>query len=149
MPIRLTSSPFDRLVIGVGTGRLTSEDLMGFMRELALGDLFHYRKIIDISAATPGISEKELAVFSERLSAVSPQKGRGPLAIVAGSKRGELARFFATLAADQRPTKVFKSIHDARQWLATMPLEPARRCREPPKATIDAQDDKGLKKRSG
>jgi hypothetical protein len=151
MPIRLTSSPFDRLVIGVGSGRITAEDLMGFMRELALGDLFHYRKIIDVSAATPAVSERELAAFSQRLSAVAPQKGRGPLAIVADSERGELARFFAQLASSERPTKVFRSIHDARQWLATMPLEPERR--QPgrrPRSSPDAiteHDDNDKKKR--
>src|SRR5262245_21440157 len=104
MPMRMTSSPFDRLVIGVGTGSVTAEDLMGFMRELALGDMFHYRKIIDVSAAKAAVSEQELAIFGERLSAVAPQKGRGPLAIVADPGRGELARFFAQLASSERPT---------------------------------------------
>jgi hypothetical protein len=57
--------------------------------------------------------------------AARSDKPRGALAIVADSARGEFARFFSELrnGTDAPPTKVFRSIHDARRWLAAQPTE--------------------------
>jgi hypothetical protein len=45
--------------------------------------------------------------------------------MVADSNRGEFARFFTELRSDPDapPTKVFRSIHDARRWLAEQPID--------------------------
>ena len=125
MPIRLTIFHPDRMIIGVATDKVTLFDLVGFFREIAQSNTLHYRKLIDVAAAEPALTKEELAAFGERVRQARSDKPRGALAIVADSARGEFARFFTDLrgGTDAPPTKVFRSIHDARRWLAAQPLD--------------------------
>jgi len=125
MPIRLTISHPDRIILGVATGQVTLLDLVGFFREVAESKALHYRKLIDVAAAEPALTREELAAFGERVRAARTERPRGALAIVADSTRGEFARFFTELrtGTDAPPTKVFRSIHDARRWLDVQPLD--------------------------
>jgi len=125
MPIRLTIFHPDRMIIGVATDKVTLFDLVGFFREIAESNTLHYRKLIDVASAEPALSKEELAAFGERVRQTRSDRPRGALAIVADSARGEFARFFSELrgGTDAPPTKVFRSIHDARQWLASQPLD--------------------------
>ena len=125
MPIRLTIFHLDRLIIGIATDKVTLLDLVGFFREIAESNTLHYRKLFDVTAAEPALSREELAAFGERVRQARSEKPRGALAIVADSERGEFARFFSELrgGTDAPPTKVFRSIHDARSWLAAQPID--------------------------
>jgi hypothetical protein len=125
MPIRLTIFHPDRMIIGVATDKVTLFDLVGFFREIAESNTLHYRKLIDVASAEPALTKEELAAFGERVRQARSDRPRGALAIVADSARGEFARFFSDLrgGTDAPPTKVFRSIHDARQWLASQPLD--------------------------
>jgi hypothetical protein len=125
MPIRLTIFHPDRMIIGVATDKVTLFDLVGFFREIAESNTLHYRKLIDVASAEPALTKEELAAFGERVRQARSDRPRGALAIVADSARGEFARFFSELrvGTDAPPTKVFRSIHDARQWLAAQPLD--------------------------
>lgn len=119
MPLRLTVYAPDRLVIGVATDTLTVTDLVDFMRQLTDGELHRFRKIIDITGARPDISTEELDTFSQGLREALKDTPRGAMAIVAHEKMGDLARLFSSVTGDGRPVEVFRSIHDARQWLNT------------------------------
>jgi hypothetical protein len=125
MPIRLTIFHPDRMIMGVATDEVTLFDLVAFFREIAESKTLHYRKLIDVASAVPALSREELAAFGERVRAARGERARGALAIVADSTRGEFARFFTELrsGADVPPTKVFRSIHDARRWLAEQPMD--------------------------
>lgn len=125
MPIRLTIFHLDRLIMGVATDKVTLFDLVGFFREIAESNTLHYRKLFDVTAAEPALSREELAAFGERVRQARSDKPRGALAIVADSARGEFARFFTELRSgtDAPSTKVFRSIHDARSWLAAQPID--------------------------
>jgi hypothetical protein len=125
MPIRLTIFPPDRTIVGVATGQVTLPDLVGFFREVTESNTLHYRKLIDVTAAEPALSREELAAFGERVRAARTERPRGALAIVADSNRGAFARFFTELrtGTDAPPTQVFRSIHDARRWLTTQPID--------------------------
>jgi hypothetical protein len=117
MPMRLTVSPLDRLVIGVASGAITVADLVDFVRQLGAGEIHHFRKIIDITAGTPDFSPDELSKFSEGLRTALKDTPRGALAIVASDKTSGLARLFGSVTGDGRPIDVFSSIHEARKWL--------------------------------
>ena len=119
MPIRLTVSRPDRLVVGVASDTVTLADLADFMRQLGEGELHRFRKIIDVSAAKPALSDEELARFSEGLRTALKDTQRGAMAIVADSKLNAMARVFASVTGDGRPSEVFRSIHEARKWLST------------------------------
>ena len=125
MPIRLTIFHPDRTIVGVATGQVTLLDLVGLFREVAESKTLHYRKLIDVTAAEAAVTHEELAAFGERVRAARTERPRGALAIVADSNRGEFARFFTELrtGTDAPPTQVFRSIHDARRWLTTQPLD--------------------------
>ena len=122
MPIRLSTSDPDRMIIGVASGVVTLNDLIDFARSIVSAGKLHYRKIVDVSAGTLGFTPEELVAFGELVRAARGDKPRGALAIVTGARRGDLARLFAEqLAGGDRPAQVFASIHEARRWLATNP----------------------------
>jgi len=118
VPIRLDINHPDRMVVGVASGTITLQDLENFLAELVTSGTLRYRKIVDVAACTPLIDQEQLAAFSARVLAARQGKPRGPLAIVAHDKQSDVARLFATLTGADRPAKVFRSIHDARKWIA-------------------------------
>jgi hypothetical protein len=122
MPIRVTVYHPDRIIIGVASGEIGVQDLGSFLREIVGAGVRHYRKIIDVAGATPVLSQEELASFTAGVRATYGKTPTGPLAIVAHSRQSDLARMFAQLTGTDRPAEVFRSIHDARRWLATMPI---------------------------
>lgn len=105
------------MVIGIAEGAITPQDIDGFVGEIAEAKAVHYRKIIDVMTATPGLTEQDIADYSERSQKVSRERKSGPIAIVTSEAQGPLSRLFAQLTFDRRPAKVFRSIHDARKWL--------------------------------
>lgn len=125
MPIRLTVYHPDRIVIGVASEEVGVRDLGNFLHEIVETGVMHYRKIIDVAGATPALTPHELAAFSAVVRTAHQRGQTGPLAIVAHGKQSELARMFAQLTGTDRPAEVFRSIHDARKWLATMPIPEA------------------------
>jgi hypothetical protein len=124
MPIQMEVYHPDRIVIGVARGEITLEEFGGFVRELAQTGVMHYRKIFDVTEAKSStVGQDELLAADQRLRAVMGKGPRGPLAVVADPHRGELAQTFKALTADDRPVEIFRSIHDARKWLATFPVK--------------------------
>jgi len=117
MPFKLDIFAPDRIVVGVARGDISTADLAAFVQEMIAAGVLHYRKIIDITSATSTIGENELSTIAERLRTTPMLRPRGPLAIVADHKRGELARLFMSMTSDERPVEVFRSIHEARKWL--------------------------------
>ena len=117
MPIHLDISDLDRLVIAVGLGEITPDDIAEVAREFLKTGRQHYGKIIDTSAGTSPIDDDRMAAIAAFLRA-DPQAGsRGPLAFVVDPKRGEQALKFAELTVGERPVKVFNTLRDARKWV--------------------------------
>jgi hypothetical protein len=137
MPIRLTVDHLNRVVLGVGDGVLTIEDLVAFGLEVLKAKVLHYGKIIDVATCEPGFSAIELSAFAQIAREQAANSQRGPLALVVDPNRGDLARLFAGLDLEGRPANVFRSIHDARQWLARMLAE--HQAVEPPTPTRPAR----------
>jgi hypothetical protein len=118
MPIRQTISHPDRLIIGVATGEVTLPDLVAFARGIAEAGLVHYRKIVDVVEAQPSFSEAELKAFAQYVREYPVPGKRGALAFVVGPSPGAFAKLFASIEIPGRPAQAFRSIHDARKWLA-------------------------------
>ena len=117
MTIHLDISDLDRLVMAVGLGEITPDDIAEVAREFLKTGRQHYGKIIDTSAATSPINDDRMAAIAAFLRA-DPQAGsRGPLAFVVDPKRGEQALKFAELTVGERPVKVFNTLRDARKWV--------------------------------
>jgi hypothetical protein len=123
MPIHLEIYHPDRIVVGVARGEVTLAEFGGFVRDLAQAGVLHYRKIIDVTAAKSStVGKDELLAADTQLRGLNRKGPRGPLALVTDANRGELAQAFKALSADDRPVEVFRSIHQARKWLAQFPV---------------------------
>ena len=121
MPFKLEVFHPDRIVVGIGRGEITMADLLAFRDELLATGTLHCRKIIDIAGATSALRKKDLAAFAtplrEHLAARPSARPSGAIAIVADHRRSELALLFVQMTGGERPAKVFRSIHDVRNWL--------------------------------
>jgi hypothetical protein len=75
------------------------------------------------AAKSSTVGKGELLAADSRLRELGAKRPRGPLALVADASRGgELAQAFKALTADAQPVEVFRSIHEARKWLARFPV---------------------------
>ncbi|SRR5579883_965364 len=134
MPMRITVSRFERLLIGVASGDLTRQDLGRFFLEIVEGGLLDYRKIVDIAGCNPVVTAAELEAFGAVVRAAHKGGPPAPLAIVAHEQQNAVAALFAKLTADVRPAHVFRSIHEARRWIeqnSPQVASPSRRDSEP------------------
>lgn len=133
MTIRSTIDHFNRVVVGVGEGVLTIQDLVAFGLEILKAKVVHYGKIIDVTACEPGFTVVELAAFAQIVREQAANAERGPLAFVVDPQRGEMARLFASFDIDGRPANTFRSLHEARRWLARFQAEELERAAAPPR----------------
>lgn len=118
MPVQWTVSRPTHLVIAVAKGELRRQDIETYLDEVVAADALSYRKIFDMTQATPKLSEDDLMALGARIRAYILLGKIGPLAIVATTDRSyQQARMFAALAEADRPIKIFRELHLARQWL--------------------------------
>lgn len=118
MPIQMEIFHPDRLVLGVGRGDITAAEYAKFLADIIQAGVIHYRKIIDVtSASSSTLGAEELLAFDARLKQYGEER-RGPLAIVSDPHRNSIAQVFKAMTSPGRPVEVFRSIHDARKWLA-------------------------------
>jgi hypothetical protein len=123
MPIQVTIYHPDRLIVGRAAGDLTFVDIVAYGQEILNAGLVHYRKVLDVIDARPAFDEHEFLTLVQLVREARSDKRRGALAFVADRNRGEFAKLFASLEIEGRPAQVFKSIHDARKWLAQTPVD--------------------------
>jgi hypothetical protein len=117
MTIHVDISDLHRLVIAVGLGDITPDDIADLAREFLKTGRQHYGKILDTTAATSPIDDDRMAAIAAFLRADPSAGARGPLAFVVDPKRGELPRKFAELTAGERPIKIFHNLREARAWV--------------------------------
>jgi hypothetical protein len=109
--------------MGVATGDMTPQDFVEFGLEIQKAGVVHYRKLIDVVNARPAFSKDELLALGQYIRQATSDHKRGALAFVIDPYRGEFAMMFSEMDAANRPARVFRSIHDARKWLADNPPE--------------------------
>jgi len=118
MPVQWTVSQPTQLVIAVAKGELRRQHIETYLDEVVAADALAYRKIFDMTQATPKLSEDDLMALGARIRAYILLGRIGPLAIVATTDRSyQQARMFVALAEADRPIKIFRELHLARQWL--------------------------------
>ena len=117
MPIHVSISDLDRLVLAVVLGDVTPDDIADVARAFVESGRQHYGKIIDTTAGTSSIDENRIAAIAAFMRADPKAGSRGPLAFVVDPKRGEIVQKFAEMTAEERPVKVFHSLRAARVWV--------------------------------
>ena len=118
MPIQWTISKPAKLVVAVCRGTVTRTDIEGYLDAIVVADALSYRKIFDGTHGTPSLSDPDMMELGARIRAYATTGEMGPLAIVASSDESfERAHLYAALSSARRPVKIFRELHDARQWL--------------------------------
>jgi hypothetical protein len=118
MPVQWTISKPHQLVIAVARDELRLADVEEYLDGVALADMLPYRKIFDMTHATVMLSDADMMVLGARIRAYLKVSKLGPLAIVAVTERAyEQASLFEVLAEGDRPVKIFRELHHAREWL--------------------------------
>ena len=74
MPIHMTVSPLDRLIVGVATGDLTLEDLEKFVGDIIAGGILPYRVIVDIAASKLQFTASQLEAFAAAVFVLEKDK---------------------------------------------------------------------------
>ena len=122
MPLQWTISHPTRLVVAIASGELRPEDIESYFDEVARANASTYRKLFDASQATADLSDDELMALGARIRAYVALGPIGPVAIVVPTvATHEQALIFAALAEADRPIRVFRELHLARQWLDAQP----------------------------
>lgn len=118
MPIQWTVSNPAKLVVAVAKGPLSRVDIEGYLDGVVVADIMSYRKVFDLTNATPTLNDADMMELGARIRAYATAGDMGPLAIVATTPESfERAHLFAALAEARRPIKIFQELHLARQWL--------------------------------
>ena len=118
MPIHWTISKPTKLVVAVCKGPVTRKDIEGYLDAVVVADGLSYRKIFDATQAEPSLSDADVMELGARIRIYATTDQMGPLAIVASTERAfERAQLFAALADAPRPIRIFRELHEARQWL--------------------------------
>ena len=122
MPLQWTISHPTRLVVAIASGELRPEDIESYFDEVTRANASAYRKLFDASQATADLSDDELMALGARIRAYVALGPIGPVAIVVPTvATHEQALIFAALAEADRPIRVFRELHLARQWLDAQP----------------------------
>jgi hypothetical protein len=118
MPVQWTISQPHRLVIAVASDELRLEDVETYLDGITIANALSFRKIFDTSKATMMLTDADMMSIGARIQAYLKIDALGPLAIVAVTDRAyQQAKLFEVLAEGNRPVKIFRELHAARQWL--------------------------------
>ncbi|MBS0541067.1 MAG: hypothetical protein JSR47_20060 [Proteobacteria bacterium] len=110
------------MVVGIGRGTVLLPEYGKFIADMIQAGVIHYRKIIDVTAIeATNIDRDKLLAFDAQLRQFTKVR-RGPLAVVAHRDRAEVAQAFKVMTSAERPIEIFRSIHEARAWVATFPV---------------------------
>ena len=118
MPVQWTISKPHQLVIAVARDELRLADVEEYLDGVTVADALAYRKIFDTTNATMMLSDADMMALGARIRAYLKVSKLGPLAIVAVTEHAyQQARLFEVLAEGDRPVKIFRELHLAREWL--------------------------------
>jgi len=127
VPITWTIDHNQRLLTAVCEGNVTLRDLEEYLDAVVVAGSMPYRKLFDGSRGDSALSDEEMMMLGARIRAYHGDGPMGALAIVVTTEHTQgLARLFGALAVADRPIKIFRELHLARQWLDSLPDIPSK-----------------------
>lgn len=122
MPIHYTIDHKARTVEARFDGLLTRKDVEDFCDAVVAADALPYRKLVDGRTAYGTYNDADVMALGARLAAYAQLGKRGALALVPAPDFSlELSQRLINLGKEDRPAKAFRSIDEARAWLAAQP----------------------------
>jgi hypothetical protein len=122
MPIYMEISPLHRLVTIVARGTVSGEEVRGTAQKLADARVRRFAKIVEVASGTFSFEPADILALAQTLRADAD--GRGPIAFVVRDMNQPFPRMFATQTAHEGPVDLFKSLHEARAWVAKIQSAP-------------------------
>jgi hypothetical protein len=116
MPIYMEISPLHRLVTIVARGTVSGDEVRGTAQKLADARVRRFAKIVEVASARFDFQPADVMALALTLRADAD--GRGPIAFVVRELDQPFPRMFANQTAHEGPVELFKSLHDARAWIA-------------------------------
>jgi hypothetical protein len=123
MPVRFTIDHDKRYVEARAEGEIGLEDFEDFLDAIVVQGALAYRKLIDTRRAIGKLSDDDIMMLGARMSAYTSGLGpRGAIAfVVASPAPSSIPTRVINLARADRPARVFRSVDEARKWLADQP----------------------------
>jgi hypothetical protein len=122
MPIYMEISPLHRLVTIVARGTVSGDEVRNTAQKLADARVRRFAKIVEVASATFDFQPPDVLALAQTLRADAD--GRGPIAFVVYDLNQPFPRMFATQTAHEGPVDLFKSLHEARAWIARIQHAP-------------------------
>ncbi len=116
MPIYMEISRLHRTVTIVARGKIAAEEIYTMAQRLADAHVRPFAKILEVAGAKTEWTEGQIAKIAELLRRPSDEK-RGPVAFIIDPDRIGFPHAFAKMTAGDGPISLFKSLHEARDWL--------------------------------
>ena len=123
MPIHYQINHDKRYVEAQAEGETGLEDFEKFLDDIVVQGALPYRKLIDSRRAVGTLNDHDIMMLGARMSAYSSALGRrGAIAfVVASPAPRSIPTRVVNLAPAERPARVFRSVDEARKWLAEQP----------------------------
>jgi hypothetical protein len=122
MPIYMEISPLHRLVTIVARGNVSGDEVRGTAQKLADARVRRFAKIVEVASASFTFEPADIVGLAQTLRADAD--GRGPIAFVVRDMNQPFPRMFATQTAHEGPVDLFRSLHEARAWVAKIQNAP-------------------------
>ncbi len=130
MPIYVDVSALDRAIHIVARGRATVDEISECVGKLKDPKIRGYAKLVDVTGVTSMMTAAEVWELAASLRGPADASPRGPLAFLVDPDRPGFAEVFSDASRGDRPIALFKSLRDAREWLAGNLLDRPGRARE-------------------
>ena len=111
-------------------GTVSGEEVRGTAQKLADARVRRFAKIVEVASGTFTFEPADIVGLAQTLRADAD--GRGPIAFVVRDMNQPFPRMFATQTAHEGPVDLFKSLHEARAWVARIQNAPKRTCPSSP-----------------
>jgi hypothetical protein len=122
VPITWKIRAEERLVDARADGPVTLQDITDYLDAVVVANAQPYAKLFDAGTMELNLTDDEMMLLGARMSAYSSAFAEaGPLAFVATTLAVEgFAKRFLNVSSVRRPAKLFKTVEQARAWLATL-----------------------------
>jgi hypothetical protein len=120
MPIRWTISHEKRLVEAATEGIVILKEIEAYLDAVIVADAQPYAKLFDAREGELRLTDHDVMALGARMSAYVQNWPGGPVAIVVVSRNArEFIGRYLNLTPSERPSKIFATPDEARQWLDT------------------------------
>jgi hypothetical protein len=122
VPITWKIRAEERLVDARADGPVTLQNIIDYLDAVVVANAQPYAKLFDAGTMELNLTDDEIMQLGARMSAYSSAFAEaGPLAFVASTLVVEgFAKRFLNVSSVRRPAKLFKTVEQARAWLATL-----------------------------